>query len=445
MSFVQDLFVNDGATVIGTLTVGQSIPPDNSAALAVESTTKGLLFPRMTTTQKNSISTPATGLIVYDTTVGAIFYFNGNDWVMMVKNIVDTTNCLIGDSNTGMLVSPTADSNILVGNNAAPSLIDGNTNIVIGVDSALLMTGSSNILLGADVAVLATNISNTVGIGDLCMPNLTTGNYNVALGKYSGNVVTSGSNNVFLGALTSATNNTHDNQVAIGYQATTNKSNQTMIGNTSMIEVVPHASASCDLGSTTNRWDNIYMKGKLYEDNEQYALTHLADITISSPSDWQSLRYDSDTSKWKNEQESAKIDTYHSSTLSFSTAYNQSFSGTAFVDIEHFSNNTSYITVKKTGQYKISWQIGIYRTSSWSSVASRSQFSTNGGSSWTTITGTYRAATAGKNNRTTSTGTTMFNCTVANTRLRIRVIPITSGKTFSSLGNYNRFMVERIG
>ena len=42
--------------------------PDASAMLDVKSTTKGMLVPRMTTTQRDAITTPATGLMVYNTT-----------------------------------------------------------------------------------------------------------------------------------------------------------------------------------------------------------------------------------------------------------------------------------------------------------------------------------------------------------------------------------------
>ena len=48
MSFVQDLFVNNDANVVGALVIGRSISPDASAALEIDSITKGLLFPRMT-------------------------------------------------------------------------------------------------------------------------------------------------------------------------------------------------------------------------------------------------------------------------------------------------------------------------------------------------------------------------------------------------------------
>ena len=37
-------------------------------SIEINSTTQGFLPPRMTTTQRNAIATPAAGLIVYDTT-----------------------------------------------------------------------------------------------------------------------------------------------------------------------------------------------------------------------------------------------------------------------------------------------------------------------------------------------------------------------------------------
>lgn len=44
-----------------------TISPDPSAALEILSSNKGLLIPRMTTTQKQDIVNPATSLLVYDT------------------------------------------------------------------------------------------------------------------------------------------------------------------------------------------------------------------------------------------------------------------------------------------------------------------------------------------------------------------------------------------
>ena len=64
----------DGQLGIGTTT------PDASAALEVNSTTRGFLQARMSTTEMNAIINPATGLSVYNTDVNAMCYYNGNEW-----------------------------------------------------------------------------------------------------------------------------------------------------------------------------------------------------------------------------------------------------------------------------------------------------------------------------------------------------------------------------
>ena len=64
-----------GSTGIGTTT------PNASAKLEVSSTTQGVLLPRMTTTQKNAISSPVEGLEVYDLTLHQKSYYNGTTWI----------------------------------------------------------------------------------------------------------------------------------------------------------------------------------------------------------------------------------------------------------------------------------------------------------------------------------------------------------------------------
>jgi hypothetical protein len=51
-----------------------------SAIFAIGSTTRGFLPPRMTTTQKNAIASPATGLVVYDSTTNKLCCYNGSTW-----------------------------------------------------------------------------------------------------------------------------------------------------------------------------------------------------------------------------------------------------------------------------------------------------------------------------------------------------------------------------
>lgn len=51
-----------------------------SSLFEVKSTVKGALLPRMTTTQRNAISSPATGLEIYNTTTNRKEVYNGTFW-----------------------------------------------------------------------------------------------------------------------------------------------------------------------------------------------------------------------------------------------------------------------------------------------------------------------------------------------------------------------------
>ncbi len=55
--------------------------PDTSAILHLESTTRGLLLPRLTTTQRDNIVQPKAGLQVYNTTDSVMQYYNGRCWL----------------------------------------------------------------------------------------------------------------------------------------------------------------------------------------------------------------------------------------------------------------------------------------------------------------------------------------------------------------------------
>ena len=62
---------------IGTVDV------DNSAKLEVTSTDKGVLIPRMNSDQRNGISSPAVGLLVYNTDTDCYNYYTGTEWVSL--------------------------------------------------------------------------------------------------------------------------------------------------------------------------------------------------------------------------------------------------------------------------------------------------------------------------------------------------------------------------
>ena len=60
------------------ITDSNSYNPNNSAMLDIQSNSKGMLVPRLTTSQRTTINNPALGLLVFDTDFQNFFYYNGN-------------------------------------------------------------------------------------------------------------------------------------------------------------------------------------------------------------------------------------------------------------------------------------------------------------------------------------------------------------------------------
>ncbi len=63
-----------GALAVGTNTNAAS------AQLQADSTTKGFLPPRMTTTERDAISSPAEGLVIYNLTTHVLNFYDGSAW-----------------------------------------------------------------------------------------------------------------------------------------------------------------------------------------------------------------------------------------------------------------------------------------------------------------------------------------------------------------------------
>jgi hypothetical protein len=63
---------NGGFVVKNDTAAGVNASLNASACLQADSTIRGFLPPRMTTTQKNAIASPAAGLVVYDSTLAKL-------------------------------------------------------------------------------------------------------------------------------------------------------------------------------------------------------------------------------------------------------------------------------------------------------------------------------------------------------------------------------------
>jgi hypothetical protein len=158
----------------GTINVSGSgtITTQSSSILTLDSTTKGFLPPRMTETQKNAISTPATGLVIYQTdgteglyertsTAWRILYntpSGGSGITRSVSNISTTqtagatasTDYVYLISGTTTLTLPTA-----VGNTNRYTLKNVGTNTVtINTTSSQTIDGSTSITMAVQYTAL---------------------------------------------------------------------------------------------------------------------------------------------------------------------------------------------------------------------------------------------------------------------------------------------------
>ncbi|MCD4747140.1 MAG: pyridoxamine 5'-phosphate oxidase family protein [Bacteroidales bacterium] len=89
ITFLLIVFAFNAMTQVSVNTDGTD--PDVSAMLDVKATDGGMLIPRMTATQRNAITTPATGLMVYVTDDNNFYYYNGTAWVTFSGNDGDWT------------------------------------------------------------------------------------------------------------------------------------------------------------------------------------------------------------------------------------------------------------------------------------------------------------------------------------------------------------------
>lgn len=73
-------FTNVILSTTGSISVGSGVAANSKSILDLTSTTKGFLPPRMTTTQRDAITSPVTGLVVFNTTTAKLQNYNGSGW-----------------------------------------------------------------------------------------------------------------------------------------------------------------------------------------------------------------------------------------------------------------------------------------------------------------------------------------------------------------------------
>lgn len=111
--------------------------PDASAILDVNSTAKGFLPPRMTTVQRDAIASPATGLVIYNTTTGCLNYWRQTAWYEVCGTCAPQPT----QSNAGPdQLSLAGTSAVLAGN--TPTNGTGAWSVISGTGGSFVNTAS---------------------------------------------------------------------------------------------------------------------------------------------------------------------------------------------------------------------------------------------------------------------------------------------------------------
>jgi hypothetical protein len=143
-------FTLDGSNAVFTTgSVGIGIdPPNATAALDLTSTTQGLLAPRMTTTQRLAIASPANGLIVYDTVLKSLEVYD---------TVAAVWNQLADTATTGSVTSVTAAAPLTVtSGTSTPAIGLGTVPVANGGTGAATLTGY---LLGSGASPVTASAS----------------------------------------------------------------------------------------------------------------------------------------------------------------------------------------------------------------------------------------------------------------------------------------------
>jgi hypothetical protein len=215
----QNIFPSSGAAGIGTTS------PNASSLLEVRSTTKGVLIPRMTLTQRNAIASPATGLLIFQTNSTPGFYFySGSAWTAVTpksKGWLLTGNSGT-DASTNFLGTTDANSLVFKVNNFRSGFIDYNistANTGFGYQTLNANKGNFNSAFGYQALMNNSSGYSNTAVGFEALINNTIGYSNVANGTYSLYLNVDGNSNTASGYASLDNNSSGAHNVASGYAA----------------------------------------------------------------------------------------------------------------------------------------------------------------------------------------------------------------------------------
>jgi hypothetical protein len=134
--------------------------PHPSSILDINSATQGLLVPRLTTIERNAISAPANGLMIYNTTISCFEFYNGITWQSLCNTSIEPTISSIpcnapftvtpsGNGVAGLPYNKTVTVPYLGGNGISysagtPISSSGVTGLTATLNAGTLANGSGN-------------------------------------------------------------------------------------------------------------------------------------------------------------------------------------------------------------------------------------------------------------------------------------------------------------
>ena len=253
-------FLSSEEEIIGTS--GTKIGMDSSGALSVE---------QINLTGKITLTSTGTQNVCIGT---------GN-------SDIGSNNVLLGVSSGNSIV-PGDDSNVCIGSEAGLH-VNGNDNIAIGTEALQMYDGSNtsssdNVAIGRSAMSLAMTSDDgaeipihNVGIGTLALKlvdgdfnvaigrhaglNISTGDANVCIGNEAGDSITTGNTNACIGNAADVSSSGATNQIVIGYNAAGNGNNKCVIGNASILAILPADDNGVNLGSTSYSFNDIFYDG----------------------------------------------------------------------------------------------------------------------------------------------------------------------------------------
>ena len=195
--------------------------PDPSAILDVKADDKGFLVPRITESNKFGISSPATGLLVfqYDTDPG-FYYFDGSSWQKLLSSSIHTLTDSDQDTKVALETFPDEDKIRWTLGGSEKMILSSNAN---GIPSLDFSNAFDNTLLGESAGLNLTpsgflGVQN-VFLGKLAGNTTSTGSFNVFAGNNAGTMNINGDQNSFIGHDAGHSNSTGSSNTFIGQQA----------------------------------------------------------------------------------------------------------------------------------------------------------------------------------------------------------------------------------